>query len=366
VQELPSNAAGLAGVKWVAAISLYNRKGDFVMSEKLVEIIRGNMIESFHRGDLAVVDSDGNLLYSVGSPREKVAFIRSSSKPIQAIPVITSGAADRYQFTDAELAVFCASHSGEPVHIETVQSILSKIGLTDSALQCGRHLPFNKQAANAMIQNQQEPTEVHCNCSGKHSGMLALAQHMGWDVSNYINIDHPVQQAMRQSMADFAGMAAEDIAIGTDGCGVPVFGLPVYNMALAWARLTKADSLGEDKAVAARRITQAMTNCPQLVAGTGRLCTALMTHLNGRVVAKSGAEGVYCVGILNQGIGIAVKIEDGNGRATGPAIIETLRQMDLLTEEDLTNLQSFHQPTVYNHRRDVVGQSRAVFTLQKH
>lgn len=336
------------------------------MSEKLVEVVRGNLVESLHRGDLAVVDYTGRMLYSVGEPRTKVSFIRSASKPVQAIPILTSGAADRYQFTDCELAVFCASHSAEPVHVNTVLSILEKVGLTQSALQCGSHLPFNKEAANELLRNQQEASEVHCNCSGKHSGMLALAQHMGWDVSNYLQVEHPVQQAMRQSMATFAGMDKDDIAIGIDGCGVPVFGLPVYNMALAWAQLTRPEQLDDANASAAKRITAAMTACPTLVAGTGRLCTGLMTHLNGRLVAKSGAEGVYCAGILEQGIGIAVKIEDGNGRATGPAVIDTLRQMGFLTDTDLANLKEFHNPTTYNHRRDVVGESRAAFTLKQH
>ncbi len=336
------------------------------MSEKLVEVIRGNLVESIHHGDLAVVDYTGRLLYSVGNPREKVTFIRSASKPIQAIPIVTSGAADHYQFTDQELAVFCASHNAEPIHVETVLGILEKIGLPQSALQCGSHLPFNKEAANELIRSGQEPSEVHCNCSGKHSGMLALAQHMGWDVSNYLNLEHPVQQTMRQTMATFAGMEADDIVIGVDGCGVPVFGLPVYNMALAWAQLARPDNLDTANANAARRISQAMTACPLLVAGTNRLCTGLMTHLNGRLIAKSGAEGIYCAALLEQGIGIAVKIEDGNGRATGPAVIDTLRQMGFLSEADLENLQKFHNPITYNHRRDVVGESRAAFTLKKH
>lgn len=336
------------------------------MSEKLVEIVRGDLVESIHRGDLAVVDYTGRLLYSVGDPQGKITFIRSASKPIQAIPIITSGAADHFGFTEQELAVFCASHAAEQIHVETVLGILEKIGLTASALQCGRHLPFNKEAADKLVRSGQEPSEVHCNCSGKHSGMLALAQHMGWDVASYLSIEHPVQQAMLQSMATFAGMEAKDIAIGVDGCGVPVFGLPVYNMALAWARLANPEGLDSANAQAAQRITRAMTAHPLLVAGTGRLCTGLMTHLNGRLVAKSGAEGVYCVGILGQGIGIAVKIEDGNGRATGPAIIDALRQIGFLTPADLENLKEFHNPIIYNHRRDVVGETRAAFTLVRH
>lgn len=336
------------------------------MSEKLVELTRGNLVESIHRGDLAVVNAEGKLLYSAGSPREKVTFIRSASKPIQAVPVVESGAADHYQFTQQELAIFCASHSAEEIHVNTVRRILQKIGLDESALQCGRHLPINREAAHELIRNNQKPTEVYSNCSGKHSGMLSLAQHMGWDVSNYLDVDHPVQQTMRQTIAKFANMASEDIEIGIDGCGVPVFGLSVYNMALAWARLAQPDQLGADTAAAARRLTAAMTAWPQMVAGTGRLCTALMTHLNGRVVSKSGAQGVYCVGLLEHGIGITVKIEDGNGRATGPAIIETLRQMGLLDATDLENLKDQYQPLIYNHRRDIVGETRTAFKLKKH
>lgn len=334
------------------------------MSEKLVELTRGRIVESIHRGDLAVVDASGKLLYSVGSPKEKVTFIRSASKPIQAIPVVESGAADHYQLTDQEVAVFCASHNAEDIHVETVMGILQKIGLAESALQCGSHLPLYPAAAAAMHRAGRKPTEVHSNCSGKHSGMLTLARHRGWDVSNYISLEHPVQQAMLDAMARFSGLEKEEIEIGIDGCGVPVFGLPVYNMAWAWARLSDPSAFSASTQQAAARIRAAMTAWPVMVAGTGRLCTDLMTRLNGRLIAKSGAQGVYCAALLDKGIGIALKIEDGNGRADGPVIVETLRQMGLLTEQDLENLRDLHQPTLYNHRRDVVGGTRAVFTLQ--
>jgi L-asparaginase II len=335
-----------------------------LVSEKLVELTRGRIVESIHRGDLAVVDASGKLLYSVGNPKEKVTFIRSASKPIQAIPVVESGAADHYQLTDQELAVFCASHNAEDIHVDTVLGILQKIGLSESALQCGSHMPLYAAAAAALQRAGKKATEVHCNCSGKHSGMLTLAQHMGWDVSNYLNLEHPVQQAMLDAMSRFSGMKKEEIEIGVDGCGVPVFGLPVYNMAWAWARLSDPRDLPPSTQQAAARIRAAMTAWPQMVAGTGRLCTDLMTRLNGRVIAKSGAQGVYCTAILDKGIGIALKIEDGNGRADGPVVVETLRQMGFLTDQDLENLKDLHQPTLYNHRRDVVGRTRAVFTLQ--
>lgn len=332
------------------------------MSERLVEFTRGDLVESIHRGHIAVVDYKGNLLHYMGDPRRKVTFVRSASKPIQAIPILTSGAADHYQFTDRELALFCASHNAEQLHIDTVHSILNKIGLNESALQCGKHLPLYKEAANQLLREGGSPGSVHSNCSGKHSGMLALSQYKGWDVSYYTAPEHPVQKAMLASMAYFAQMETKDIAIGIDGCGVPVFGLPVYNMALAWARLAQPAQLDPAQREAAGRITKAMTKCPMLVAGTGRLCTGLMTEVE-QVVAKSGAEGVYCAGILDKGLGIAVKIEDGNGRANGPVVVETLRQLGLLTAKNLVNLRTFHTPQILNHRQDVVGLARPVFTL---
>lgn len=334
------------------------------MSVELVEFIRNGKLDCLHRGDLAIVDYTGKLLYYAGSP-EKRAFIRSSSKPVQAVPVVASGAAEHFQLSDKELSVFCASHNAETLHVETVQGVLKKIGLDESALQCGKHLPLNKDASAALLRSGGEPTSVHSNCSGKHAGMLALAQHMGWDIENYTDLEHPVQQSMLRMMALFADMQPEDVDIAIDGCGAPVFGLPVYNMALAWARLARPDNLPIDIQKAAKRISEAMTAEPFLVAGSGRLCTTLMTTLNGRLIAKSGAEGVYCMAILQDGIGIASKIEDGNGRANGPLVVEALRQVNFLTEADLSALASTYRSTSHNHRGDVVGEARAVYTLQR-
>ncbi|MDP3487998.1 MAG: asparaginase [Bacillota bacterium] len=333
------------------------------MSEALVHITRNSLIESIHRGDLAVVDSDGNLVYSVGSPKNKVAFIRSSSKPIQAIPIIECGAADHYSLSEEELAIFCASHNGEERHLNTVRSVLKKIGLDESALQCGTHWSSHKPTADAMARQGLTPSQINCNCSGKHSGMLTLSQFMGWSISNYTEITHPVQQAMLKSMALFAGLEAEDICIGTDGCGVPVFGVSVYHMARAFAKLANPIGLPLPIAHAAKRITSAMMNHPFLVAGSNRLCTTLMSAGKGNVFGKSGADGVYCVGLPQLGLGLAVKIEDGNGRANGPVMIEALRQLGALDPEQLHALAHMHSPKNYNHRKDLVGESKAVFTL---
>ena len=333
------------------------------MSEALVHITRNSLIECIHRGDLAIVDSDGNLVHAVGSPRSKVAFIRSSSKPIQAIPIIESGAADYFNLSDEELAIFCASHNGEEGHLNTVRSVLKKIGLDESALQCGTHWSSHKLTADAMVLQGLTPSEVNCNCSGKHSGMLTLSRFMGWNTSNYTEITHPVQQTMLKSMALFAGLDTEDICIGTDGCGVPVFGLSVYHMARAFAKLANPTGLPSPIADAANRITNAMMDNPFLVAGSNRLCTTLMSAGRGNVFGKSGADGVYCVGLPQLGLGLAVKIEDGNGRANGPVMIEALRQLGVLDPEQLQALSHVHNPKNYNHRKDLVGETKAVFTL---
>ena len=335
------------------------------MSETLVHVMRGSMVESIHRGDLAVVDWKGTLLHYVGSPREKITFIRSSSKPIQALPVLESGAADHFGLSQLELAVLCASHNGEKEHIDAVGSILQKIGLGEEALQCGRHLPLLKVAAQAMVQEGLEPTEIHCNCSGKHSGMLTLCQYMGWDITDYTKLNHPVQQAMLEKMALFAGLVPGDIETGIDGCGVPVYGLSVYHMAKAYARLANPVELPPVDQENARRITAAMIAHPHLVAGTGRLCTNLMSTARGEVFAKSGAEGVYCVGVSRLGIGIAVKAEDGNGgRCSAPSIVEALRILGVLDTDQLEALKPLANPTLYNHRKDVIGEIRAAFTLK--
>lgn len=333
------------------------------MSEALVHIMRNTLVESIHRGDLAVVDATGRLVYAVGSPKTKVAFIRSSSKPIQALPIIESGAADHYKLTDEELAIFCASHNAEGPHLQAVRSVLEKIGLNESALQCGTHWSSHKPTADAMVLEGKTPTEINCNCSGKHSGMLTLAQYKEWDISNYTEITHPVQQEMLNSMALFAGLPASDIVIGTDGCGVPVFGLSVYHMAHAFAKLANPTDMPEGTALAAKRITHAMMTHPFLVAGSNRLCTNLMAAGRGNIFSKSGADGVYCVGLPELGLGLAVKIEDGNGRANGPVVVEALRQLGVLDAEQLSTLAPLHNPKNYNHRKDLVGETKAVFTL---
>ena len=333
-------------------------------SVALVNLMRGAMTESIHTGDIAVVNAQGELLAWAGSPREKKSYWRSSAKPFQAIPVVESGAIASFGISENELSQMCASHAGEDVHIATVRGILQKIGLDESYLRCGSHLPTHMATQRRMIREEITPTEVHCNCSGKHSGMLALATEIGVDLATYTELSNPVQQLGLEAIAAFTGTPKEDINLAIDGCGVPVHGLSIYNMALAWARLVDPSGMASPRQEAAAQVRNAMMKYPYLVAGEGRNCTILMEALPGRLVAKSGADAVYCVGLPEKGWGIALKIADGGSRAVGPAIVSVLQQLGVFTPEELAPLERIARVTLTNHRKEQVGELRPVFQLQ--
>lgn len=333
-------------------------------AEVLVEVTRGPLVENWHRGHVAVVDWQGKLLYSAGDPYH-ITYWRSSAKPFQALPVVESGAADRFGITPRDLALFCASHNGEEMHTETVKGIFAKLGKDPALLQCGVHMPYHAPTAKAMLRAGQEPTPLHCNCSGKHSGMLALCVHLGYDPGTYLEPDHPVQQLILDYIADLTGYPRGEIAIGIDGCGVPVHGLPVYNMAWAYARLARPAGLSPQRAEACRRVASAMIAHPEMVGGTDRFCTELMRAGGGQLVGKAGAAGVYCVGIMDEGIGIAVKCEDGSGRGRDPAVVEILAQLGYLDSGQLEALAKFHRPQNLNHRKEKCGEVIPVVRLKK-
>ena len=333
------------------------------ISVDLAHLTRGPLIESIHTGSIAVVDASGKIIASAGDPQQKVAYWRSSAKPFQAMAVVESGAIDHYGLDENELAQMCASHAGEDIHIATVRGILKKIGLDESYLQCGSHYPSHGPTQERMRLAGEKPIEVHCNCSGKHSGMLALCQQIGADASNYTELEHPVQQLDLEEVAAFTGMAKEDIIIGIDGCGVPVHGLPVYNMALAWARLVNPSGMSASRQQAAERIRMAMMHYPYLIAGAGRTCTQLMQALPERIVAKSGADAVYCFALPEKGWGVALKIADGGSRAVGPVVYRLLQQLNHFSDADLASLTAMESTIIKNHRQDVVGNIQGVFDL---
>ena len=342
-----------------------------VCAAPLVEVWRGPIIESLHRGHLIAIDGRGKTVVALGAP-ETVTYIRSSGKPFQAIPLITTGAADRFGFNEKELAIACGSHSGEPIHVETVQSMLNKVGSGPDALKCGVHEPFSAEVTRELAKNQQAPSVLQNNCSGKHAGMLALAKHLDAPSEDYDQLDSPVQQAIVDAISQFSGISSDSIAIGIDGCGVPVFGIPVGAMALMYARLVNPP-VGYDAAVkeACRRIVSAMTKFPEMVGGTkDRLDTELIRVGNGRLISKIGADGVYTVSVLPSdewpdGLGFALKIEDGDDRrARPPAVIEALRQLHVLHESEIATLASYVPTPITNRRGERVGEARAAFSLE--
>ncbi|MGB7924434.1 MAG: asparaginase [Pyrinomonadaceae bacterium] len=344
---------------------------DVPVPEPLVEVRRGSITESRHRGHIAAVDADGQIIASLGVP-ETLTYLRSSAKPHQAVPLIASGAADRFGFTEREIAVACASHNGEPIHTETVAGMLRKIGLEASALKCGTHEPFGSEVARGMRERGEKPNVLQNNCSGKHTGMLALALHLGAPTETYDQPANPAQLLIGRTIAQFSGVPIEDIAVGVDGCGVPVFGVTVRAMALMYARLVAPPEAWErETREACRRVVEAMIRYPEMVGGTQeRLDTVMMRAAGGGLISKVGAEGVYTVGVLPserwpQGLGLALKIEDGEDRrARPPAVIESLRQLGALTDEALEAVAPYASFPVLNHRGDTVGEVRASFELE--
>ncbi len=338
--------------------------------QPLVEVRRGSIIESRHRGYVVAVEGDGRTAAQLGETG-LVTYLRSSAKPFQAIPLIVSGAAHRFGFTDRELALACGSHSGEPVHVETVKGMLKKIKLDETWLKCGTHEPFSREVARELRARGERPNVLQNNCSGKHTGMLALALHLGAEPQAYDQPDNPVQIAIANTIARFADVAVEDIAVGVDGCGVPVFGITVRQMALMYARLVASPADFDDKTRrACERIVRAMRAHPEMVGGTSeRLDTELMRAAKGGLVSKVGAEGVYTAGALPcerwpRGLGLALKIEDGEDRrGRPPAVIESLRQLDILEGEMLKAVAPYAKFAVKNHRGDKVGEIKARFEL---
>lgn len=328
----------------------------------LLESTRGQLVEEVQRGHLAIVDSKGTLLASLGEPRAAVTYWRSSAKPFQTMTLVTSGAAASLGLESEDLAICSASHSGEAVHTARVAHVLALAGNEPEDLACGTHLPFDPDSAAALQRSGTKPNVLHSNCSGKHAGMLALAKHLGTSTEGYRRPDHPVQRLILETVCRFAGLEENELSIGVDGCGAPTFGLPVERMALAYARLMSPDDLPEADRHAAATVRSAMTAHPHLVAGTGRADTDLMRIAGGRILMKGGASGVVCAGVEG-GVGIAVKLESGRENFTAPVVIEALRSLGVLSAKEVNELGRHAHPPVRNIAGDIVGETRIAFTL---
>lgn len=338
----------------------------------LFEATRGSMVESVQYGAFAVVSADGQLKAGYGDP-DLVTFMRSTSKPLQAIAFMERNGDARFQLSPTEVAIMCASHAGTDRHVEVLQSFHRKVGLTESQLQCGIHPPFDRETRDHLLLENRPSSPYRHNCSGKHTGMLALTVLMGFSLEHYTELSHPVQQLILKTFAEMVDLPPEQVVIGVDGCSVPTYAVPMRSAAYGFARLCDPAGLAPERADACRRITCAMSANGLMIAGPGRFDTVLMDIAAGKLVSKLGAEGYQGLGILPDAIepgspalGVAIKISDGDElmRARPMAALQILRDLGVLSKSELDQLADFDRRPIYNFRHLEVGEYRPAFTLQ--
>ncbi len=323
----------------------------------MVEVIRGALVESVHRGAAAVLAPDGGVVAAWGDI-DRPVFARSAAKPLQALPLLETGAADHFRLGDEEVALACASHGGEPLHVTRVGEWLARLGLGHRDLACGPHAPLSEAAARDLIESGHEPSPLHNNCSGKHAGFLTTALFLRESTRGYAGPVHPVQLRVKRVVAQMGGieLAAEHVAV--DGCGVPVFAMPVRALAQAMARLADPSGLGRLRAGAVRRVVRAMTAHPELVAGSGRFDTVAIEAAEGALIAKSGAEGVLVAALIERGLGIALKIDDGAKRSAEAAMAALLIRFGALGRRAEQAIAAFQDMPVRNTTGARVGSVR--------
>ncbi|MDP6708399.1 MAG: asparaginase [Alphaproteobacteria bacterium] len=320
----------------------------------LIEVRRGDIVESRHAVDAAVVDTAGTVVAAWGEIGRPV-YPRSATKPIQALPLVESGAADAFGLEHREIALACASHAGEQVHVETVLAWLKRLGLAEDDLECGAHWPRDPVIFEDLIRADTVLGPARNNCSGKHTGMLSHAVHLGDPTADYIGPEHPVQVRVAAALGALTDVDLAGAPRGVDGCSIPTYPIPLRNLALAMARFASPGDLAPERAMACRRIAGAMWAEPYMVAGRARCCTAILEACRERVVAKTGAEGVYMAGLSERGLGIALKARDGAGRAAEVAMVALLDETESLDEAARAALAPFGQPEVRSVRGATVG-----------
>lgn len=337
-------------------------------------IKRGGHLESLHFGAIAVANASGEPLSGVGNPHLST-FLRSAAKPFQALPFVLAGGVDHFSLSQKELALLCASHSGTDQHAAALADLQTKIGITESQLRCGVHPPYHAPTADRIKTAGLPLTPNRHNCSGKHSGMLAYAKLRGWPSESYLDPGHPMQQEILALFAALAGLPVNQLALGTDGCSAPIWAAPLYNTAVAYARLMNPTGLPAAQQRACQQVREAMLAFPDMVAGPARFDTVLMQTAGGRILSKGGAEGFQAIslrpGALGAGspaVGIALKISDGDARTwiCHAVALEVLRQLGALSEKELAGLAAFGpQRAISNWRGLQVGQGEPAFTLER-
>jgi len=304
-------------------------------SVPIAHAMRGGVVDNIHLGSMVIVDVTGEVLASVGDPM-KVAYIRSACKPLQALTLIELGGAEEYGLSPAEIAIICASHSGRELQVATVRSVLAKVGVPEGALKAG--------------------SGIRDNCSGKHSGMLALAKMLGCSIDDYRATDHPIQEKLLATVSEMCGIPVPEICVGVDGCGAPIFAIPIKSMALGYARLANPDGLPAQRAAACRQIGAAMIAHPEMVGGV-----RWKDFTGDKLVAKGGASGCYCMGMVGRNAGFAMKMDDGGSEGMYPAIIELLKRGDYIDADEFERLSEAHPRTIHNRADELVGEIELMF-----
>jgi L-asparaginase II len=328
----------------------------------LVEVVRGPLLESSHRGAVAVVDADGASVLALGDIKRPV-YPRSAVKALQALVMVEAGAAERFGLGEEELAIACGSHGGEPAHVATVERMLARAGLEPAALQCGAHWPIHQPSAHALARAGGTATALHNNCSGKHAGFLCVACAMNVDHRNYIAPENPVQREVRAAIEELTGAALSEDVCAIDGCSVPTWAMPLSALAHGFARFGTGRGLAAERAAAAARLRAACAAKPWHVAGTGRFCTEIMQRLGARAFVKTGAEGVFCGALPDVGLGIALKCEDGAGRAAEVVMAAVIARLLNLGSKDRAWLERFVRPAMKNWNGVAVGAMRPTGAL---
>ena len=328
----------------------------------VVEVRRGPLVESRHRGAGVVVDADGAVVFAFGDV-DRPVYPRSAVKAFQALPLLESGAADALGLGEADIALACASHSGEPDHAARAAAMLARAGASSDALACGAHWPLGDKAARALARSGAEPTPLHNNCSGKHAGFVCLACANGWSVAGYETPGHPVQRAVKAAIEEMTGVALGPESTATDGCSIPTYAVPLRALALGFARFATGRGLAPQRARAAERIRAAVAAHPYLVAGEGRFDTDAMRLLGARAFTKTGAEGVFCAALPAAGLGVAVKADDGGTRAAQVMIAALIAKFLTLSDDERARFEPLLAPTIRNWNGLEVGAAGAAGPL---
>jgi len=334
------------------------------MSELAVEVSRNNIRESAHRADIVVLNNKKQIIFSLGDPF-KTTYMRSCAKSLQAIPVILDGCDKYFELNPAHIAITCGSHFGEEFHIKILKDFLDKIGLKKHNLLCGISTSRKKEYALKLARKNVKLSQLYNDCSGKHLGMLSLCVKNNYSIKNYIKINHPVQKRILNIFSKFAELDKNNIKIGIDGCSAPVFAIPLFNMAISFLNFVNPVNFPIKYQSACNKIYKSIVEHPEMISGTNGFCTELIKHTKGKLIGKIGAQGVYCVGVKNRNIAIALKVEDGSLKAVPPIVIHILKNLNIINKREYKKLKNFHIVENINKSNEPVGKIKPCFRVFK-